>query len=442
MAKIVDPDFLSQGTEVVFHTGSKTIQLVKAGNLSDDGVTLQALYSFCKEQWRSDPNLIRYPFPIEAITPEQFELINGWDFHNTTTRNLIRDAGWALKDTSGNTLEEWMGFITLGDVGPTDQIYYQQAAGATPTNVVLTGPANQAVQIYGDATHGNFDRRSYFKCFVREFQKTYSQAQLSDIGVTTMTYQVYRFPLANALDLKVTHSMAEVATGAAYQNITVTYYSSPVTRTIGGTPYQFNKIIYGDGKAAEIIYEKIQYLLKQASDIDSGTGSVRGDVADALLKFVGDTLVTSNGVYIDSFNALDTNRIDFYDVGGAKRNYPYVAAGTINFSSTLLDDPNVVWKMFFTSNPAGDFGTSGAVVVQDNDNNPIQGSNPSGPVTFTFNYDNNTQGGRTAGTDAAVTIVAIGLGGAQYVKATGTITRSTSNSFSLVAPLERNYRNP
>lgn len=441
MAKITDPDFLNQGTEVVFHTAAKKLQLVKAGNLSDDGVTLQALYSFCKEEWKNDPTLIKFPFPIEAITPEQFELINGWDFYDINTKHLIRDAGWALKDASGNSQEEWMGFITLGNVGSTDQIYYQQAPGAAPSNVVLTGPANQAVQIYGDATHGNFDRRSYFKCFVREFQKLYSQAQLSDIGVTTMTYQVYRFPLANGPDLKVSHSYSEVATGSAYQNITVTYYASPVTRTIGGSPYQFNIVIQGDNQSAETIYERVQYLLKQASDIDSGTGSVRGDVADALLRFVGDTLVTSTGVYIDNFNALDTNRIDFYDITGTKRNFPYVAAGTINFSQTLLDDSDVVWKMFFTTNPAGDFGSSGAVIVQDNDLNPIQGTNPSGPVTFTFNYDGNTQGGRTAGTDANVTIVAIGLNGAQYVKTSGTITRSTSNSFSLVAPLERNYRN-
>jgi hypothetical protein len=63
-------------------------------------------------------------------------------------------------------------------------------------------------------------------------------------------------------------------------------------------------------------------------------------------------------------------------------------------------------------------------------------------IPFDYDYDGNVQGGRTAATDADVTIVAIGLNSAQYVVATGTITRATGVNFSLVAPLERNYTNP
>lgn len=63
-------------------------------------------------------------------------------------------------------------------------------------------------------------------------------------------------------------------------------------------------------------------------------------------------------------------------------------------------------------------------------------------ITKTFDYDGNVQGGRTAGTDASITAVAIGLSTGQYVSATGTIQRSNANSVSLVASLERNYQNP
>jgi len=108
MAKIIDPDNLNQGTEIVFNATGKTIELKTAGNLSADGVTLQAVYSFCKEEWKSDNSLIKFPFPFVAITAEQFELVNGWDWLNTTTTGLIRDGGWALKDTGSTTQEEWM----------------------------------------------------------------------------------------------------------------------------------------------------------------------------------------------------------------------------------------------------------------------------------------------------------------------------------------------
>jgi hypothetical protein len=65
----------------------------------------------------------------------------------------------------------------------------------------------------------------------------------------------------------------------------------------------------------------------------------------------------------------------------------------------------------------------------------------SSSVVLSFDYDNNVQGGRTAGTNADITAVALGLSTGQYVKATGTIAKSKANSVSLVAPLERNYQN-
>ena len=99
--------------------------------------------------------------------------------------------------------------------------------------------------------------------------------------------------------------------------------------------------------------------------------------------------------------------------------------------------------MFFTSVPSGDFGTSTAIIVEDPDDITITGSVGGSPsVAFTFDYDNNAQGGRTPATDAPVTVVAIGLDTAQYVVATATIGRSKVNSVSLVAALERNYNNP
>lgn len=84
MALIIDPDLLldsalDNGTEEVYiNTSSKLIKLVVVGNLSTDGVTLKALYSFLKEQWRNDPNtknLAAFPFPMVPITDESFELV-------------------------------------------------------------------------------------------------------------------------------------------------------------------------------------------------------------------------------------------------------------------------------------------------------------------------------------------------------------------------------
>jgi hypothetical protein len=534
---IIDPDFLtyvisstpaSANAELIVDTTNLKIILKVFGNLTTDGVTIKCVYSKLKEIWKSDANLIKFAFPMGPITDEQFELINGWNFDQTFTSGasaaktvqLLRTGGWAVVNTSGVNTEMWAGIITLGSVGSTDQIYIQQASGAASTNILLTGVVNQAVQIYSDPNgDGNvsdgYDRRSFFKIFTREYQKQYAQAALSDIGVTSMTYQTYRFPLANSADLKVTNNDTNVSTLTPYTNINITYlrdsnnalyvirgnfasatayvvgnvvkdtgnnrwykcilgYTSTATlpsanptnwsayegeRLIGSTYYAYTTIIDGDttvgtyvsgAATAEQIYEKVQYQLRQNSDIDAhASGTVTGKTADSLLRFVGDTLVTSSGVYVDSFKSTDTNRISFTDYSGTVRTFPFVAALILNFGDNLKNDTNAIYRVFFTNDDAGDntgrdFGTTNAILVQDNSSANMAGNvGGQSSVSLSFNYDGNTQrGAASVGTDAPITVVGLGLATGQYVKATGTIARSTSNTVSLVAPIERNFSNP
>lgn len=443
MALIFDPDDLNDGTEIVIDTTAKTVRLVVTGNLSNDGVTLKCVYSKLKELWKSNSTYVKFAFPMIPITDEQFELVSGWDFFNDTTRYLIRSGGWAVKDTAGISLEEWAGIISLGSIGATDQPYFQQALGASSTNMQLQGPVNQSVKIYGDATHGNFDYRDYMKVFVREYQKSYASAALTDIGVTDMTYQAYRFPLANSADLKVTNNDTTVS---GY-GISITWYAAAQQRSIGGVNRDFHVIINGNNKTAEEIYEGVQRLLRQNADIDSGAGTKNGKVTNELLQFVGDTLKTkldsTGGTYIDNFLTADINRIVMVDDTGTERTFPYTAILILQFGDNLKNDADAVYRVFYTTNPAGNYGTTNALLVNNDAGSPMSGTvGGVSSVSLTFAYDTNVQGGRTAGTDAAITVVAIGLSTGQYVKATGLITRSASNSVSLVASLERNYENP
>ena len=443
MAILTDHTLLNLGTEVVINTSTtpKTIRLVVTGNLTTDGATIDAVYSACKVFWRNDATLPKFKFPLVPLGFEQFEIGAdvAWDWYDDTTRYLLKTGGWAVKSPSGVSYEEWAGIISLGSIGSSDQPYFLQT-GTSATNFQRTGPVNQAVKVYGDASHGNFDYRSSFQLFVREQAKLYASAALSDIGVTTMSYQAYRFPLADAVDVKVTDSDVTVSA----LGITATWYASPQVRSIGGVNRNFHVIINGNSKTAEQIYEGVQLLLRSASDIDSGAGTKIGKVTNALVNFVGSDLYTlidsSGGVYIDNYLTVDVNRIHFTDDTGTVRTFPFVAALTLQFGTNLVNDAQANYKCYFTSNPAGNFGTSNAVLVQDATPANISGSvSGNTSLTFTFAYDANTQGGRTAGTDAAVTVVAIGLATAQYVLATGIIGRNTNNTISLAAPLERNY---
>jgi hypothetical protein len=437
MALIIDPDNLNQGTEITISTSAKTIALNVTGNLSNDGVTMQALYSFLKEEWKSDGNLIPYPFPMVSITPEQFEFIEGWVPSNDTTRNLIRSAGWREINASDAIEREYMGIISLGNIDNTDTAYYAFSTDTAKTDFDFTGPINQAIQTFGDSSNGNFDKRSdTLTVYIRAQGKTYGSATSTSIGLTALNYIANRFPLAESADSKVTASDSTISTTAPYTGMSITY--GAVTRSIGGVSYNFDVVVDGNQGTAEQIYEFVQYSLRLSSDIDAGAGSQDGSLADSLMSFAGEALSTTTGVYIDDFQTNDTNRLSFTDTGGTVRTFPFVAAGTISFNANLVSDSDAIYRMFFTSG----FGTGSALLVDDNSGADISGNiGGSSTISFDFDYDGNTQGGRTAGTDANVTVVAIGLDTAQYVSATATITRATGQNISLVAPLERNYDN-
>ena len=445
MAIIIDPDNLALTTDIVIDTAAKTIEIKTTGSVSNagstGGVSGQALYSWLKEQWKTSSTFIKYPFPMEAITPEQFEFKDGWAPKDDTTRNLIRSAGWAEKDASGVTKRKYMGVVSLGSIGGSDQPYFRWNTGSK-TNFAFTGPINQAVQIYGDAANGNFDYSDggdTFTIYVREQGKTYGSSNNTAIGAATLTYQTYRFPLSNATDLKVSASDATIASSAPWNQIDVTFYGTDQSRNIDGTPAPF-RIIVNDASGSattQQIYEKIQYQLRQNADIDAGVGSVIGATADAILSFVGDTLVGATSVAIDNLNANYLNSVELYDKNGVKRIYPFVAAGTINFGGNA-GSGDFKYVMYFTSG----FGSDSAIIVNDKDGNPITGTYAGSPVNFTFAYDTNTQGGRTAGTNAAVKLVGLGLTGGQYVSVDATITRSAGQSVLLAPAIERNYSNP
>lgn len=469
MALITDPDLLNQGTEVTINTSAKTITLNEAGALSADGVTLKALYSFLKEEWRADSALIKFDFPMTPITDEQMQIgvssrNNGWVFGNDATRKLIRTGGWQEVSAAGAVNREYAGIVSLGSLESGTQPYYEVVTG-TPVDFTYAGQVNEAVQVYGDASNGNLDYRSAFKIFAREQGDTYANANLADIGVSTMTYQVYRFPLATGSDIKITATDLEIdantdfiADIAPYSGMSITYYSVAQSRQIGASNYDFGIIIDGNNATAEEIYEFVQWSLRIDGDIDAGSpGTVNGKTAAALLRFVGDTLYTQSatnpqgggtGVFIDNYNTNDINRLVFTDNTPAERTFPYTATLTLNFSTTLQNDASAKYWVFFTNdddgdNAGNDFNTSTAILVNDASASPMTGDVSSqATISHTFAYDTNVQrGAASAGIDAPITAVAIGLSGAQYVLATGTIQRSTANSVALVAPQERNYAN-
>jgi hypothetical protein len=382
MAKIVDPDALRRGTEIIIHTDTKKIQLVPTGNLSDtspasqSGVTLQAVYSKCKELWKTESDLNKLKFPFDAITPVKMDLVNGWDWYDATTKRLIRDGGWCLRDASGNSQEEYMGIVSLGGrfASSTDKGYYQQVFGFNQpfTYFYYSDEINEPVKIYGDANHGNVNYRNFFKIFLREQGKTYAQGNLlKDQNLPSLDYTVYKLPLVNAVDIKVTTPDETIETQHPFIDMTIDYirgnrfetwisggtyavddvvYNTfespgrwwrctsaiqgsstpphqdtshwqryPGERQIGTGYYAFNRIVNGAYGTLEQIYEFCQHELRSTLNINDDTlgenyGIIIGRLANKFCSFIGDVLETAPGVFIDNVQASDRVRINFYDI--------------------------------------------------------------------------------------------------------------------------------
>jgi len=328
------------------------------------------------------------------------------------------------------------------------QPYYHLAETDAPTDFPFTDQFNVGIKVFGDATHGSFDKRTYAKTFAREYGKKFKSSVLADTGASATGANKQNFLISNEDDLKILSLLGAVQAtgdtamaGAPYSGITVAYYTANQTRTIAGASRDFKIIIAGNGATLEQIYAKVQYLLRQATDINTGgtAGTKVGKIQSDLLAFVGDTLVTSQSVYIDNIQSADSNRIEFYDDSNTKRTNLYTAAGTMTFNSVLVGAGSSYRLMF--SAPAGagnDYGEAGAITVVDAAASSITGTISSGSIAFTFDYDSDTLGG-TAGTDKAVTLIGIKPGTGKFAVATGTLTRSKNISLSLVAESDRVY---
>lgn len=391
MAKLVDPDSLSliiDGSptteEVSINTTNKTIQLLVAGNLNDtapgstSGVTLQAVYSFLKEEWKTQTTLNKFKFPIKMFTKTDGQFQNGWSWIGTDsgqTRQIVRDAGWT--EITG---DKYAGLITLGNFDATgDQGYYLQTTGFTGTtaNFDKTGNVNEAVMIY-NAT-GPVDSTGYLKAFLRIQAKLYGEYNLlSEQGISALEPVLYRLPLSNSTDLKVTASDATIDADAPYTGMKIDYlkgsrfsawanstlyaagavvqeatgspkrwFFTPAGGTSSGTDvqddigvtdwvayygeesingvyYAFNRIVTGNNGTDRQIYDWAMRQLRKTSDINAetvgipaaqrGFGVVKGNIAVPLVEYVGDTLKPKPGVLLRGFSSASTNNIIHRDI--------------------------------------------------------------------------------------------------------------------------------
>lgn len=385
MAKITASTGLNIGTEIILHLAypSVTVELVAAGNLvAKDGVTHQAVYTKLIKLWESS-TYNKYPFPlsVEVINGKVVynwgtdgTYYNGGSLYDDTSRSYIRDGGWSEYLSDGTLDRQYFSVVSLGSLNSGAQPYYQKTSGGAATNFAFSDEVNEPILVYED---GGIDNRTFFKLYAREYGYRYADQDLTDLGESASGPFRLNFPLANSVDPNIQNNDAYVAANAPYTGITVTWidgngFSAATVGslvaddvrqdtagrwficTVGGTIdaagvadytnnggtatlatytgerlvdadyYAFNIIVDGNAATKEQIHTKLQYLLRQAGDIDSGAGTHLGKVTDVLSTITAGVLTTTTGVYIDDTQVADSAFLIYTDVGGVERSIPVV----------------------------------------------------------------------------------------------------------------------
>ena len=233
MTMITDPDSLLIGTNITLNTTARTFDFIASadgsttgGLIAKDGVDGNALWSFFVDQWAT-ATYKPYPFPSNKIDNRSGQYVfgkdpggtaNGWKPGSDATRQMIRNAGWNEYSSTGVLNRVYFGAVLQGSVSAGSQCYRQLTPTGAPANYTFTDLPNEAVQVYGDATNGAFDSRTYYKSFNRTYGFTFDDVSLADISETATGAYKLPFGINTTADTNLTADDIAVLADAQHFN--------------------------------------------------------------------------------------------------------------------------------------------------------------------------------------------------------------------------------
>jgi hypothetical protein len=201
------------------------------------------------------------------------------------------------------------------------------------------------------------------------YGKTFDQASLSSIGKTAVSNFVFTFPLANAADLKIAETDANIDANAPYTGMSLTVYSTPQSKggaganALVGGPYNFGFVLNCNSGTKQQAFEWLQRQLRKTTDIDAGGGTCIGRTLDGLARFLGDAFEAGSvngglsfprnpngggsGVFLDNLAAASRNTSTMFDNLGSKRSYPVGTVVTLDANTTLEGDTVAAYTLFY-----------------------------------------------------------------------------------------------
>ncbi len=446
-----------------------------------DGIKLEALYAFEREQRRLDETLRRYDYFFKGTFKfgGAYELVNGRKFDDANGSNTsltvddrykIRSSGWIERNAAGAIGRIYYGVRSLGNIEASSAPFYQLSAGGPVTDFDKVGPVDEAIQVYGDnaidSTTTTFDNRTYMAMSVRTYGFNYDQKILADSGIVEMGGYASGFALTESEHLTTNttdHPLASVynvnpalQTGV-WANMTLEELDVPQVETgFNEVDGSFSWVLNNPGGAS--LSQCVAYLdaiSRVDADINAhATNTTFGKrvptwyTYNAAGKILPRTNIVNKGLFIEGLLGADKTAVVFTDDNGNAKTYPNYLSVSVNIGAEAVADPLSWFHAFFLNGPGAgdDFNTSGALVVQDASGNPVKGNVSAhaylsgNSLIWEFDHAGDTIGG-TAGTDKSIVFECEGDGGVTAAKTIFILTDPDINSSinaSCVPPVETN----
>jgi len=417
-----------------------------------DGLKFEALYAFENQERRLDETLRGYD-RFSAGTFKfggAYDCVNGRVPADDAVRKLFRGSGW--RELTGSTVNRiYFGPKGLGAIGVSSVPSYQAAQYGSSTDFTKLGNIDEAIQVFGDATNGNFDNTlssHYFS--IRTYGKNYDRVDTTNtLGIAELGGYSSGAALNESdhlTTIPATYALVDVYGGsqiAPWTGMTLEKLASAQTETgFAGADGDFTWTLNNAG--AGTLDECVAYLdaIAQADAVvTTGSASLNGKDYDVWYEYTASGKIRpitgagdGYGVFIEGLTGTDKLRVEFKDDSSVVCVYPVYTPVTIELGQNAIDDANAWFHLFEAAN----YNTAGAVEYDDAATDVVKGvaTNASpfinGANTFVdFEHDFTT--------DGSVNIVALceGDGGVTQQKTAITLSDSTVSA-SCVPSVENN----
>lgn len=423
-----------------------------------DGITLRGLYNFENQERVVDENLRKY---LRASRGNfrfagAFSFINGVKLDGGD-RNKVRNSGWIeFADTLDGATDIdriYHGVVSLVPIQPTTVPYWSLATdtlettlqSATWTDFVRTGDINEAVQVYGDTTHGDTNAGSFDytsrTLVVRVRSWSYNPGETTSVATGIAEFSGFSagygvgetLNTANIYDLADVYGVSAVA---PFDTMSLVK-STPTTETgFNETDGNFTWVLLNPNNGTvQQCAAFLDALTLQDDNIDDGVGTYNGRngrvwyTRDAAGRVVTSS-IGGEGLFISGLSIAEKQNAIMTDDTGATKTYPFFPEVRINVGAVAPTDPNAWYHVYYLDG-AGllDFNMTDAVTVNDSTGTPVKGfvqtDHIGNIISFAYAYDTNTQAGLPAGVDKDIVIIVEGDGVAAQAITYATIRRET-----------------